>query len=48
MVKIYWFLDLVFGRLPAQSIITLLNGSSNAGIGLRGATVIFWFVFPTI
>ena len=44
MVKRYWFLDLVFGKGPTQSIITLLNGSSNAGMGLRGATGIFWFV----
>ena len=48
MVKIYWFLDLVFGKGPTQSIITLLNGSSNAGMGLRGAIGIFWFGFPTI
>ena len=38
IVKRYWFLDLVFGKGPTQSIISLLNGSSNAGIGLRGAT----------
>ena len=43
MVKRYWFLDLVFGKGPTQSIITLLNGSSNAGMGFRGATGIFWF-----
>ena len=28
IVKRYWFLDLVFGKGPTQSIITLLNGSS--------------------
>ena len=48
MGKRYWFLDLVFGKGPTQSIITLLNGFSNAGMGLRGATGIFWFDFPTI
>ena len=42
MVKIYWFLDLVFGKGPAQSIITLLNGPLNAGMGLRRATGIFF------
>ena len=45
MVKRYWFLDLVFGKGPTQSIITLLNGSSNAGMGLRGATGIFGLAF---
>ena len=48
MIKRYWFLDLVFDKGPIQSIITLLNGSSNAGMGLTGATGIFWFGFPTI
>ena len=38
---------LVLGRGPTQSIITLLNGSSNAGIGFNGALGIFWFGFPT-
>ena len=38
MVKIYWFLDLVVNKEPTQSIIILLNGSSNAGISFRGAT----------
>ena len=42
MVKRYWFLDLVFGKGPAQSIITLLN----AGMGLRGATGIFGLASP--
>ena len=28
IVKRYWFLDLVFGKGPMQSIIILLNGSS--------------------
>ena len=48
MVKRYCFLDLCFGKGPTQSIITLLNGSSNAGMSLRGATGIIWFGFPTI
>ena len=48
MVKRYWFLDLVFGKGPTQSIITLLNGSSNDGMGLTGVTGIFWFGFPNI
>ena len=48
MVKRYWFLDLDFGKGPTQSIITLLNGSSNAQMGLRGATGIFWSGFLTI
>ena len=42
MVKKYWFLDLVFGKGATQSIITLLNGSSSAGLGLVGGTGIFW------
>ena len=48
MVKRYRFLDLVFGNGPTQSIITFLNGSSNAGMGFREDTGIFWFAFPTI
>ena len=47
MVKRYWFLDLVFGKGPTQTIITLLNGSSNGGMGFSGAMGIFWFGFPT-
>ena len=35
MVKRYWFLDLAFGKGPTHAIITLLNGSSNAGMGLE-------------
>ena len=34
-----------FGKGARQSIISLLNGPSNAGIGLRGDTGIFWLVF---
>ena len=48
MVKRYWFLDLVFGKGTTQSIITLVNGSSNTGMGLTGATGFFWLGFPTI
>ena len=48
MVKRWCFLDLVFGKGPTQSRITLLNGSSNAGMSFRGATGFFWFGFPTI
>ena len=40
--KRYWFLYLVFGTRPTQSIITLLNVSSNAGMGFRGTTGTFW------
>ena len=47
IVNKYWFLDLVLGNGPTQSIITLLNGSSKAGIGFNGALGICWFGFPT-
>ena len=46
MVKRYWFLDLIFGKGPTQSIISLQNGSSNAGMSLRRAAGIFWLWFP--
>jgi hypothetical protein len=36
-----------FGSSPTQSISIRLNGSSNAGIGKRGAGGIFWFGLPT-
>ena len=48
IIKIYWFQELVFGKAPTHSIMTLQNGCKKAGIGLRGATGIFWFGFPTI
>ena len=41
IVKRYSLPDLVFGRGPTQSMITLLNGSSKAGIGFKGARGIF-------
>ena len=44
IVKRYWFLDVVFGQVPTQSIITLLNGSSNTVMSLTGATEMFWFL----
>ena len=31
------FQDLVFGKWPTQSIMTLLKGSLKAGIGCKGA-----------
>ena len=37
IVSRYWLPDLVLGRGPTQSIIISLNGSLQAGIGLRGA-----------
>jgi hypothetical protein len=37
MYKNYWEPNLVFGNGPTQSIITLLKGSSNAGIGCKWA-----------
>jgi len=38
----------VLGRGPTQSMITLEKGSSNAGIGLRGAGGITWLGLPTL
>ena len=38
IVNRYLFPDLVLGNGPTQSTITLLNGSSIAGIGISGAT----------
>ena len=46
MVNRYWFLDLTFGKGPTQSIITLLNCSSNDEMGLRGAKGIFLVRLP--
>ena len=37
IVSIYKLPDFVFGNGPTQSIRTLLNGSSKAGIGIKGA-----------
>lgn len=41
MVSKYWFPDPVLGKRPTQSTNTRLKGSSNAGIGCRGAYGIF-------
>ena len=46
MVKRYWFLDLDFGKGLTQSIITLLNGSSNAGMDFSVATGIILVWLP--
>ena len=46
-VSEYWFPALVLGNGPTQSTITLLKGSSTAGIGCSGATGTFRFGFPT-
>ena len=48
IVSRYWLPDLVLGRGPTQSIIISLNGSLQAGIGLRGAAGIDSLGFPTI
>ena len=37
IVSKYWFPLFVFGNGPTQSIITREKGSSNAGMGIRGA-----------
>ena len=37
IVSKYWLPFLVFGNGPTQSMRILLKGSSNAGIGFRGA-----------
>lgn len=41
LVSKYWWPAFVFGSGPTQSIDIRLNGSSNAGIGKRGARGIF-------
>ena len=48
IVSRYWLPDLVLGRGPTQSIIISLNGSLQAGIGLRGAIGIDSLGFLTI
>ena len=48
IVSRYWLPDLVLGRGPTQSTNTLLNDSSVAGIGLKGAGLGFWLGFLTI
>jgi hypothetical protein len=37
---------LVLGKGPTQSMTILEKGSSNTGIGLKGALGIVWFGFP--
>ena len=46
-VNKYWLPDLVLGRGPTQSMITLPNGPSNVGIGCKGASGKVWFGLPT-
>ncbi len=41
IVKIHMCPDLVFGKGPTQSIMTLSNDCPHAGIGISGATLIF-------
>ena len=48
IVSRYWFPDLVLGKGPTQSMMISLNGSPQAGMGLRGATGIVSLGFPTI
>ena len=48
IVNKYLFPGAVFGRGPMQSIITSLNGSPQAGIGLSRATGMGLFGLPTI
>ena len=42
IVKRYSLPDLVFGNGPTQSIMILLKGSSNAGIGCNPALGMTW------
>ena len=46
IVRRYWFPLLAFGSGPTQSTITLLKGSSNAGMGCSGDTGMVWLGFP--
>jgi hypothetical protein len=48
IVNKYSFPDFVLGKGPTQSTRILLNGSSNAGIGFKGALGGDWLDFPTI
>ena len=45
MGKIYWQKDLVFGKGPTQSIITLLSGSSNARIERSYRNFLVWLPY---
>ena len=47
IVKRYSLPDLVFGNGPTQSIMNLLKGSSNAGIGCNPALDMTRLGFPT-
>ena len=42
IIRRYSFPDLVFGNEPTQSIMILLKGSSNAGIGCNPALGMPW------
>ena len=42
IVNRYWLPDLVLGSGPTLSTVTRPNGSSNAGMGFKGAVEIFW------
>lgn len=46
IVNKYWFLALLVGMGPTQSISTWLNGSLTAGIGFKGVTGVLWFGLP--
>ena len=48
IVSRYWLPDLDLGSGPTQSTNTLLNHSSIAGIGLKGAGLDIWFGFPSM
>ena len=47
IVKRYSFPDLVFGNGPTESIMILLKGSLNAGIGCNPALGTTWLGLPT-
>ena len=47
IVKGYSLPDLVSGNGPAQSIMILLKGSSNAGVGCNPAFGMTWLGLPT-
>ena len=47
-VSKYSWPDRVLGKGPTQSIMTLLNGSSVTGIGIKGAGGMGWLGFPAI
>ena len=47
IVKRYSLPDLGFGNGPTQSIMILLKGSSNAGMGCNPALGMTWLGLPT-